>query len=592
MRLFCFLYLIPLLGISQSLVQGPYLQQTGTTSTYITWQTVGHCHSIIHYGLSKNNLTQKDTILLQDTTHCAYLQALQPNTQYYYVVNLDNWSMSPDTHYFYTAPLVGSKNKVRFLALGDCGSGYPLQYRVKSAMNYFNQNKYINGILLLGDNAYETGSSNEYQTGFFNPYKNDFILSQSCIYPAPGNHDYANSLSLAQSHLIPYYSVFNKTPQQGELGGVPSLHKEFYSFNYANIHFVSLDSYGIEATTYHLWDSLGPQYQWLEQDLQQDHSLWKVVYFHHPPFTMGTHNSDTESDLVLIRQNISRLLEKHGVDLVINGHSHVYERSWLQQGHYDLEPTFNKLIHTVDSSSARYDGSINSCPYKKDSATNKGTVYVVAGEAGKLGYGQTNYPHDSKCFSDFAKGGAFYFEVEDNRLDAFYLEEDSLIHDQFTIFKNVNQNHSLIDVVNQTTTLTASWHGTYHWQHNNSTQQHEVVSVSNNSLFIVRDSLNCLADTFQVLTVNLNEQKQELEELSIYPNPIKDDVVLYYPNINGSYETTITNSLGKTCIKTILIFNEGKASFRLAPYLLSNGGYFISLKISEKIFSKAIFINR
>jgi hypothetical protein len=372
--------------------------------------------------------------------------------------------------------------------------------------------------------------------------KQILFLIISCIYAAPGNHDYANDYNLSLNHQVPYYEIF-KTPQNAELGGIPSNHKEFYSYNYANAHFISLDSYGIESGMYHLWDSLGPQYQWLEQDLQQDHSMWKIVYFHHPPFTMGTHNSDTESDLVLIRQNIARLLEKYGVDLVINGHSHNYERSWLQKGHYNLENTFNKVLHTVDSSSARYDGTLNSCPYKKDSSDNKGTVYVVAGQSGRDGFSQSSYPHDSKYFSDYQKAGALFFEIEGNRLDAFYLEEDSLIHDKFTIFKNVNKNKDLSAYINQTINLTASWHGDYIWTFNGATTQIQSVLVDSSSNFIVHDSLNCLADTFRIGVTGLKSSKH-LNYLQLFPNPVKDKITISYMNQNGEYDLTMTNALG------------------------------------------------
>jgi len=471
------------------IVRGPYLQQTGTSSTYICWKTNSLCNSKVLFGTSKNNLSSISYLNNPDTVHFNLLNGLLPDTKYYYAVNKDNSSETSDTFYFYTAPPIGSGKKIRFLALGDCGSGYPQQYNVKDAIGFYNQDKYVNGILLLGDNAYNSGMQTEYQTGFFDPFKTNFILNNSCIYAAPGNHDYGNNYTLSLSHQVPYYEVF-KTPQNGELGGVPSNHKEFYSYNYGNVHFISLDSYGIEQGMYHLWDSLGPQYQWLEQDLQQDASRWKIVYFHHPPFTMGSHNSDTESDLVIIRQNIARLLEKYGVDLVINGHSHNYERSWLQKGHYGLEATFDKIAHALDTSTARYDGSLNSCPYKKDTADNNGTVYVVAGESGKLGTTQSNYPHNSKCFSDSYRAGALFLEIEDNRLTGFYLEEDSLIHDKFTILKNVNRHQNITIFPNQSAVISASWNGTYNWNFNNSHVKSQVVTPFINSQYIVNDSPN------------------------------------------------------------------------------------------------------
>jgi len=254
-----FITALPLFCLAQTntIVRGPYLQQTGSVSTYICWKTSLLSNSKVVYGTSKNNLSMISFIHSSDTNHCNFIPNLLPNTKYYYIINKNNTQMNSDTFYFYTAPTLGSSQKIRFLALGDCGSGYIQQYNVKAAINYYNKNNYINGILLLGDNAYVSGIQNEYQIGFFNPYQTNFILNNTCIYPAPGNHDYGNNYTLALNHQTPYYDIF-KTPQNAELGGVASNHNEFYSYNYGNAHFISLDSYGIEQGMYHLWDSLGP----------------------------------------------------------------------------------------------------------------------------------------------------------------------------------------------------------------------------------------------------------------------------------------------------------------------------------------------
>ena len=54
-----------------------------------------------------------------------------------------------------------------------------------------------------------------------------------------------------------------------------------------------------------------------------------IAYWHQPPYTKGTHDSDTEIMCIEMRQNIMPILEQYGVDLVLNGHSHGYERSYL-----------------------------------------------------------------------------------------------------------------------------------------------------------------------------------------------------------------------------------------------------------------------
>jgi acid phosphatase type 7 len=594
MKLFLFwcTFFVSLVASAQdtTIVRGPYLQQTSQTSTYICWKTDSLTITKISYGTSKQNLSSVfyDNTLIKN--HFAHITGLLANTKYFYTINITNFINCPDTFYFYTTPANNTSQRMRFMALGDCGSGYPEQYNLKKAINYYNQS-HLDGILLLGDNAYENGLETEYQNKFFDVLKTDFFFPYTCIYPAPGNHDYANNTALAQNHSIPYYDIF-KTPQLGELGGLASNHKEFYSFNYGNIHFISLDSYGIESGSYHLWDTLGPQYQWLKQDLQQDHSLWKIVYFHHPPYTMGTHNSDTENDLIQIREHITPLLEKYGVDLVLNGHSHNYERSWLQKGHQGLENTFHKSTHTIDSSSAKYDATLNSCPYIKDSITNNGVVYIVAGEAGKHGWGQSSFPHNSKYYSEYNRTGALFFEVENNRLDAFYLEEDSLIHDHFTIFKNVNRNISINALLNQSVVISASWPGTYNWEFNQSTSKTQTITVLNTSQYIVRDSLNCLADTFNILITDVKDIKYQANDLQLFPNPAKDKLTVQFKNINSLEEIRILTNTGKSIYVTKLVFNEGKSEFNLANLNLAPGSYIFSLKISEKTLTRPFFIVR
>ena len=110
-----------------------------------------------------------------------------------------------------------------------------------------------------------------------------------------------------------YFNIFALPENSGT--------KKYYSTNYGNVHFIALDSYGSYNS------SSSAMYQWLENDLSNNTQQYTVVYFHHPPYTKGSHNSDTEVELIDMRNNIIPLLESNGVDLVLSGHSHVYERS-------------------------------------------------------------------------------------------------------------------------------------------------------------------------------------------------------------------------------------------------------------------------
>ena len=123
----------------------------------------------------------------------------------------------------------------------------------------------------------------------------------------------------------PYYEA-HVLPTGGEAGGVSSGTEAYYSFDYANVHFIVLDS---------MDSSRAPgsaMLTWLQADLSGTTQEWVIVYFHHPPYTKGSHDSDSAADsggrLVAMRENVLPILEAGGVDLVLGGHSHIYERSY------------------------------------------------------------------------------------------------------------------------------------------------------------------------------------------------------------------------------------------------------------------------
>jgi hypothetical protein len=133
-----------------------------------------------------------------------------------------------------------------------------------------------------------------------------------------------------------------------------------------------------------------------------------------------------------MRQRVVRIFERYKVDLVLNGHSHGYERSFLLNGHYDVESTFDPAIHALSTSSAKYNGTANSCIYiKKPYRMFVMELYMfVAGSAGQLDGTSSGYPHNAMYYSDVSVGGAFFFEVEGNRLDSKWVCADGVIRDQ------------------------------------------------------------------------------------------------------------------------------------------------------------------
>lgn len=514
------IYPLKFLCQSPSLIYGPYLQQASQSSIIVCWRSNISCDSKVNFGLTKFNLNQSITNGNAVVQHSVSISGLNSSTKYFYTISNTGNNILTDTFYFYTAPAMNAPGKVRFIATGDCGTGQTTQINIKNALNHFNKNKYVNGWLLLGDNAYYNGTDAEYSSLFFAPYQNNFIMQNTCLYPCIGNHDYANDLVLCENKLTPYYDIFN-LPTSGQLGGLASGTEAYYSYNYGNIHFISLDSYGTELSL-KMYDTLSTQYTWLKQDLMLNNSMWTIIYFHHPPYTMGSHNSDYETDLVKIRTYLTPLFERNNVDMVLNGHSHNLERSWMIKGHTGNEGSFNKNIHCKDSSTARYDGSNNSCAYIKDSIGNKGVIYTVCGSSGWVTTTQGTYPHDAMCYSNSLQGMGACIETDGNRLNAYFIGEDSLVHDQFTIFKNIKKNRTVYGLPGQIINLNASWNGNYVWSNNSPNTKQQLYTVNTNTVLYVRDSLNCFADTFHIsIGTGFNELNKN-PEFRIYPNPVHD----------------------------------------------------------------------
>ncbi|MBX7224504.1 MAG: metallophosphoesterase [Chitinophagales bacterium] len=514
---------LELVGVSSSvlpvLTRGPYLQKGTSSSLILRWRTDLPTDSKVSYGLTAGNLNMVVTNATVATEHEVAITGLTANTKYFYNIGSSSNVLQGDAlNYFVTAVTPGTNQVTNIWAMGDCGNNSTNQANVRDRYLSYMGTRHADLWLLLGDNAYNSGFDNEYQTNFFNIYKDD-ILKNTMLFPAPGNHDYANNGTRQNDHAIPYYDIFN-LPSNGECGGVPSNTEAFYSFDYNNIHFLSLDSYGREANTYRIWDTLGPQVVWVKNDLAANTKPWVIAYWHHPPYTMGSHNSDSESDLAAIRTNFIRILERMGVDLILCGHSHCYERSYLLNGHYGNEPTFNLATQAVSNSSAKYDGSLNSCPYEKSTDHPIGTVYTVVGSAGQLGGTQSAFPHNAMLYSNATNGGSLFLQIDDNRLDAKWICADGVIRDQFTMFNDIRKTNTVFISPGNSVTLTASWPGDYSWTHDGSTTRSITVAPVTNTTYEVKDVNNCVIDVFNVV---VNVLPVELIYFNGYD---KKDVVL------------------------------------------------------------------
>ena len=421
---------LELQGISTTrptVVRGPYLQRPTPSSMTLRWRTSAATDSRVRFGTNLVNLDQTASGGVATTEHSVRLTGLAPNSLYYYAVGDTTGDLAAGSEYFfYTPPPAQTVQPMRFWALGDAGTGASGQVAVRNAFYSYAGTRYTDLILLLGDNAYNTGTDAEYEDKMFAIYPSIFRSTPSVS--TVGNHDVALQTGTDPA-TTPYFQIFDLFTA-GEAGGVPSGTEKYYSFDYGNVHFVCLDS--MTSTV----SADGAMLTWLEQDLSQNTADWLIAFFHHPPYTKGSHNSDTESQLTAMRSVVLPVLEAHGVDLVLSGHSHSYERSFLLDGHYGLSTTLTPEMK-LDAGDGRESGTGAYVKPITGPAARQGAVYVVSGSAGKISGGTLNHP---AMFVSMSTLGSVIIEVNNQRLDALFLTDTGATNDSFTLQKGASAN--------------------------------------------------------------------------------------------------------------------------------------------------------
>ncbi len=403
-----------------SVTRGPYLQMGTPTSVVVRWRTDVATNSRVRYGPSPGSLTALVDDPASTTNHTVRVPSLSPGTTYYYSVGTTAETLAGNdaNHFFLTAPFPGTPKPTRIWVLGDSGTADGNAQAVRDAYFSFTGTRHTDLWLMLGDNAYLDGTDAEYQGAVFDMYPQ--MLRKSVLWPTLGNHDGHTADSGTQTG--PYYDIFS-LPRAAEAGGLPSGTEAYYSFDHGNIHFIVLDSFDSDRS------AGGAMLTWLAQDLLATTQDWIVAYWHHPPYSKGSHDSDTEIELVEMRQNALPILEEGGVDLVLAGHSHSYERSFLLDGHYGHSSTLvaGMVLDPGDGRPAG-DGAYEKPPR----VPRAGAVYSAAGSSGQTSGGPLNHP---AMYLSLDVLGSLVLDVQGPRLDATFLDAAGATRDSFTIQK-------------------------------------------------------------------------------------------------------------------------------------------------------------
>ena len=270
----------------------PYLQNVTPSSMTVMWETHDAVKGTVRFGEGgryNQSVSEREPVKI----HEVHIEGLKTGTTYSYRV-----PTSDDADFkasFTTAPEPGTENW-RLVVYGDNRSN-PETHRgnVEQIM------KLKPGIILnSGDLVARGREYDHWKAQYFDPLRG--LAEYVPIFPCLGNHE---------QNADHYYNYTSVPDENGEV---------YYSFDYANAHIISLNSNSRDAP----YARGEPQTEWLIEDLKanQDKS-WIIVFFHHPLFRCHPTRGITSQRWVW-----QPIFDEYGVDLVVNGHDHYYQRTY------------------------------------------------------------------------------------------------------------------------------------------------------------------------------------------------------------------------------------------------------------------------
>jgi hypothetical protein len=194
--------------------------------------------------------------------------------------------------------LPNKPGSVKFAVIGDTGTGDKTQRGIANELASWRMRYPYEFVVMMGDNLYGGESARDFDKKFTIPYK-PILDAGVKFYAALGNHD--------DAALQRNYKPFNMNGER------------FYTFKpQAGVRFFALDSNYVDKA----------QLEWLDKQLAMSGSEWKIMFFHHPLYSSG----ETHGSAELQRGLLEPVFLKYGVNVVLSGHEHFYERIKPQKG--------------------------------------------------------------------------------------------------------------------------------------------------------------------------------------------------------------------------------------------------------------------
>ena len=332
---------LPAPAAAAQLFRYPYLQTDAPHRMRVLWATPTEGNGLVRYRRASDSgwrsaVSQRRVFAAATTgltadfvLHEAVLESLTPDTQYVYDVVHDGTTLAKAVPF--KTVVADTNAPVNFIVVGDSGTEWEEPRRIRDAIasvdgngDFIYPHDFVIGV---GDLAYYDGSYTDFNRRFFDQLSGKYegdgrtsILATRPYFPALGNHEYDQVPTATPSAYLESFAL--PIP-----AGVPAQDAErYYSFDAGDAHFAVIDSMRFEGDT--TATRLQPMLDWLAADLAATTKTWRLVFFHHTIFSHGDHG--VYGDVVQnrrLRQLLAPIMQTHGVQLVMFGHDHLYQRS-------------------------------------------------------------------------------------------------------------------------------------------------------------------------------------------------------------------------------------------------------------------------
>lgn len=287
--------------------EGPFVQMAAEDSVTLIWYTTrpAECAVVV----TADGQQRMETAVADGRRQRVRIAGLTPGTRYPYQIRAGNRPLSDELAFQTNRP---RGERYTFLVLGDSGMGSRAQYQLADRMVHAEPP--ADFVLHTGDLVYPDGARRRYEERFFAPYRR--LLARINFWPCLGNHDVKKAKPASpepDDGRGPAYEEVFELPLNGP-DGLPANHN--YWFDYASCRIAVCDSNVTEAV---MTEQVAP---WLAAVLADAGPRWKFVVFHHPPYTGARHKPD-----VRVQRTLVPVLDAANVDVVFNGHDHLYERT-------------------------------------------------------------------------------------------------------------------------------------------------------------------------------------------------------------------------------------------------------------------------